>query len=42
MWNRTNNRPFGETVLKAMNPETQCEHNVNSIVVKNDFYCLLG
>ena len=42
MWNKTNVKPVGETLLEVINPKTKCIHSINFIVVKNSFNCLLG
>ena len=41
MWNKTNIKPVGETVLNVINPKSTIVHATNLIVVKNDFNCLL-
>ena len=42
MWNKTNLKPLGETVLRVANPRTSVESEVKFIVVPNGFTNLLG
>ena len=42
MWNKTNLKPLGETLLKVVNPRTGTETEVKFIVVPNGFTSLLG
>lgn len=42
MWNKTNLKPLGETLLKVMNPRTSVETEVKFVVVPNGFTNLLG
>ena len=42
MWNKTNLKLLGETVLRVANPHTSVESEVKFIVVPNSFTNLLG
>ena len=42
MWNKTNLKPLGETVLRVVNPCTSVESEVKFVVVPNGFTNLLG
>ena len=42
MWNKTNLKPLGETVLRVANPRSSVESEVKFIVVPNGFTNLLG
>ena len=42
MWNKTNMKLVGETVLNVNNPKSNTVHATNFIAVKNNFNCLLG
>ena len=42
MWNKTNLKPLGETVLRVVNPCASVESEVKFVVVPNGFTYLLG
>ena len=42
MWNKTSVDSLGETTLTMKNPRTNEKHEVNFVIVPNDFECLLG
>ena len=42
MWNKTNMKPLGETVLMVVNPRTRVKSEVKFVVVPNGFTNLLG
>ena len=42
MWNKTNMKPLGETVLMVVNPRTSAKSEVKFVVVPNGFTNLLG
>ena len=42
MWNKTNMKPLGETVLMFVNPRTRAKSKVKFVVVPNGFTNLLG
>ena len=42
MWNKTNLKPLGETILRVANPRTSVQSEVTFIVVPNGFTDLLG
>ena len=42
MWNKTNLKPLGETILRVVNPCTTVESEVKFVVVPNGFTNLLG
>ena len=42
MWNKTNMKPLGETVLMVVNPRTRAKSEVKFVVVPNGFTNLLG
>ena len=42
MWNDSNLRPIGQTILTLTNPANNTSHRVHFIVVPNNLQCLLG
>ena len=42
MWNKTNMKPLGETLLMVVNPRTRTKAEVKFVVVPNGFTNLLG
>ena len=42
MWNKTSLKSLGETTLTLKNPLNEEEHEVNFVIVPNNYECLLG
>lgn len=42
MWNKTSMNSLGESTLPMKNPKTEEVHEVNFVIVPNDYECLLG